>query len=211
MNIFYLDSDPALAAQLHCDVHVRKMIIETAQLLGTAHWILDPKTTKQIYQKAIQQNQKILYRPSHQKHPCAVWVRENSANYYWTVNLGKELLKEFEFRFEKSHATSSVITYLSQNFPKSISISEVLTPPAQAMPEEYRDNNPIIAYRKYYLYGKYQKKEIFQKYTRRNVPRFLACSDPLSAPTPRRRSWDTGQAVSRSRPHRVTYSHSVRL
>jgi hypothetical protein len=32
MNIFYLDEDPKICAQYHCDKHVVKMIIEYAQL-----------------------------------------------------------------------------------------------------------------------------------------------------------------------------------
>jgi hypothetical protein len=41
MNIFYLDEDPKICAQYHCDKHVVKMIIEYAQLLSTAHRVLD--------------------------------------------------------------------------------------------------------------------------------------------------------------------------
>ena len=41
MNIFYLDRDPNIAAQQHCDKHVVKMILESAQLLCTAHRVLD--------------------------------------------------------------------------------------------------------------------------------------------------------------------------
>jgi hypothetical protein len=41
MNIFALATDPVLAAQMHCDKHVVKMIVEYAQLLSTAHRVLD--------------------------------------------------------------------------------------------------------------------------------------------------------------------------
>ena len=41
MNIFYLDTDPVLAAQMQCDKHVVKMILESAQMLCTAHRVLD--------------------------------------------------------------------------------------------------------------------------------------------------------------------------
>jgi len=36
MNIFFLDKDPKIAAQMQCDKHVVKMILETAQMLSTA-------------------------------------------------------------------------------------------------------------------------------------------------------------------------------
>ena len=41
MNIFYLDTSPKTCAEMHCDKHVVKMIIEYAQLMSTAHRLLD--------------------------------------------------------------------------------------------------------------------------------------------------------------------------
>ncbi len=41
MNIFYLDSDPRICAQMHNDKHCVKMILEYAQLLSTAHRVID--------------------------------------------------------------------------------------------------------------------------------------------------------------------------
>ena len=46
MNIFILDTDPIVAAQLQCDKHVVKMIVESAQMLSTAHRMLDGEETK---------------------------------------------------------------------------------------------------------------------------------------------------------------------
>jgi hypothetical protein len=41
MNLFILDQDPVVkAAQLQCDKHVVKMIVESAQMLSTAHRML---------------------------------------------------------------------------------------------------------------------------------------------------------------------------
>ena len=46
MNIFYLDTNPALCAEYHCDKHVVKMIIEYAQMLSTAHRVIDGEEVK---------------------------------------------------------------------------------------------------------------------------------------------------------------------
>ena len=46
MNIFILHSDPEVAAKQHCDKHVCKMIVESAQMLSTAHRLLDGVETK---------------------------------------------------------------------------------------------------------------------------------------------------------------------
>ena len=41
MNIFYLNESPETCAQMHCDKHVVKMIIEYAHLLSPAHRVID--------------------------------------------------------------------------------------------------------------------------------------------------------------------------
>ena len=41
MNIFYLNNNPKVCAQMHNDSHCSKMIIEYAQLMSTAHRVLD--------------------------------------------------------------------------------------------------------------------------------------------------------------------------
>ena len=41
MNIFVLDMNPVTAAQMQCDKHVVKMIVESAQMLSTAHRMID--------------------------------------------------------------------------------------------------------------------------------------------------------------------------
>ena len=41
MNIFYLSHDVDECARFHVDKHVVKMILESAQLLSTAHRVLD--------------------------------------------------------------------------------------------------------------------------------------------------------------------------
>ena len=43
---FILDINPTTAAQLQCDKHVVKMIVESAQMLSTAHRMLDGYTEK---------------------------------------------------------------------------------------------------------------------------------------------------------------------
>ena len=41
MNIFYLDKCPVKSAEMSCDKHVVKMILESAQLLCTVHRVSD--------------------------------------------------------------------------------------------------------------------------------------------------------------------------
>ena len=46
MNIFVLDRNPVVAAQMQCDKHIVKMIVESGQMLSTAHRMLDAEVTR---------------------------------------------------------------------------------------------------------------------------------------------------------------------
>jgi len=41
MNLFILHEDPVIAAQMQCDKHIPKMVVESGQMLSTAHRVLD--------------------------------------------------------------------------------------------------------------------------------------------------------------------------
>lgn len=142
MNIFVLDEDPRTSASYHNNRHVVKMIVESAQLLSTAHHALDGED-------AIQG----IYKSAHLNHPCTVWARESKQNYEWLLQLARGLVDEYHIRYgNKTHKTEAIIETL-KTAPKRIA-SWGLTPFAQAMPEEYREENAVQAYRKYYILDK---------------------------------------------------------
>lgn len=85
MQVFVLDKDPVLAARYHCDKHVVKMIVETCQLLCTAHHLHGSEQPP--------------YRKTHVNHPCAIWARESRANYDWLIQLGFALSDEYTLRY----------------------------------------------------------------------------------------------------------------
>ncbi len=150
MNIFYLDENPRLAAQYHGDKHVVRMVLETAQILSTAHHVLDGDDNR-FSQRALDRG---MYRPSHFNHPTVRWVRENSDNYLWTWNLFVSLCIEFEFRRQgKQHKSSQLVEPLRQlpiNVEKA-SHSEINYPPL-VMPDEFQLEDPVESYRNYYLH-----------------------------------------------------------
>ena len=78
MNIFVLDSDPKIAASYHCDQHLHKMVLESAQIVSTA---------------MIQRGFHIpgLYRQTHPNHPCTRWAAESNHNILWVCELAIEL------------------------------------------------------------------------------------------------------------------------
>ena len=94
MNIFYLNSDPERAAQLQYNKHVVKMILESAQLLCSAHIMLDSEID-------------VPYKLTHKNHPSAVWVRASRSNYAWLYFHMMALGKEYKKRYNKEHLTIS--------------------------------------------------------------------------------------------------------
>jgi hypothetical protein len=147
MNIFFLHRIARLAAKYHCNKHVVKMILETAQLLSSAHHQLDPERGTQLAKA------KTIYKPSHANHPCAIWTRETSENYKWLCQLGQELCKEYTARYGKVHKTDPMIKWFSRNLPSSIPKGKYSDPP-QVMPEEHKQKDTVTAYRTYYVTDK---------------------------------------------------------
>jgi hypothetical protein len=139
LNIFIFHEDHELNAQYHCDKHIVKMPLEVAQLLCTAHHM-----TGADYQ--------IPYKKTHYNHPCSIWVRESHSNYLWAVKLGKELCKEYTYRYGKIHKTEAVIDWCRAHIPNIKNLEP--TPFAQAMPDKYKHNDPVIAYRNYFIHEK---------------------------------------------------------
>jgi hypothetical protein len=135
VNIFVLDKDPSTAATMMCDKHVVKMIVETAQMLCTiAHGM--------GYEGA-------PYRSTHKNHPCTVWAAKTSSNWRWLLRHGFALCDEYTKRYGKNHKSRKVIEWCNQ-LP-AIPETGPLTPFAQAMPDQYRNECVVTAYRDYYM------------------------------------------------------------
>ena len=129
MNIFYLHENPEISAKMHCDKHVVKMIIEYAQLMSTAHRILDgdeyegrTKIGRRIrrWKHPNKNVENTIYKASHINHPSAVWARESVANYVWLYNLFEKLCDEYTFRYGKVHSTDSLLRDLLSSPPTNI-------------------------------------------------------------------------------------------
>ena len=139
MNIFFLDKNPKLAAQYHCDKHLSKMIIESAQMLSAAHHI-------QGYGYEVEPSD--LYKLTHKNHPCTKWASWCWEHYMWLYRLLDSLCIEFEYRRNKKHKTSELLPILSRT-PSVVYTFRFLTPP-QCMPDEFKCDDTVEAYRNYY-------------------------------------------------------------
>ena len=158
MNIFYLHDNPKDCAKMHVDKHCVKMILEYAQLLSTAHRVLDGNQI--IGKTATGRNVKrwllsddrdtTLYSATHINHPSAVWARQSARNYLWLFDMYVALLNEYTYRYEKVHKCSMLLNPLS-GLPKNISLNSPWTEPTPAMPDQYKvPGNSIQSYKNYY-------------------------------------------------------------
>jgi hypothetical protein len=177
MNIFYLDKNVKTCAQYHVDKHVVKMILEYAQLLSTAHRVLDGElfienTGKRNMKRWSLDDEVMntnLYTATHVNHPSAIWVRHSAQNYNWLYCLLAELLKEYTHRYDKFHACEKLNPFL-RNIPRSIDVASVFTEPTACMPDKYKV--PGNSLQSYYNYYNQAKTKLFS-WSRREVPPFI--------------------------------------
>ena len=160
MNIFVLDESPGVAARMHCDKHVPKMIVESAQMLSTAHRILDgeeyvapSKSGKRMVKHyRLPEHDDIVYKAVHAGHPCTVWTMASAGNYHWHYNLFRELAKEFEYRFKKVHRSWEILQTILSPCPRNIpSIGRSKYAKAmKAYPDLMEIEDPVKAYQEFY-------------------------------------------------------------
>ena len=180
MNIFYLHENPIQNAKWHIDKHIVKMPIEYAQLMSTAHRILDgdmywDKTAngRRIKRWRLHdEREDILYKASHINHPSAIWVRESIENYFQMYKLYMAVLAEFTNRYGKVHGSSKPSIALIRP-PSNIPMVKGTQLP-QCMPEICKvKNNPILAYRNYYIV----EKNSFASWKNREIPEWFQTKD----------------------------------
>ena len=178
MNIFYLDSNAIDCARMHNDKHVVKMILEYAQLLSTAHRILDGKLVEGVSKSGRKAKRyelpdtrdSILYTATHANHPSAIWARTSEVNYRWLFSLLIACMDEYTYRYGKVHATSRLISALNKP-PNNIKFGGGFIEPPPAMPEHYRVlGNSIQSYHNYYI----NDKRVMSRWTNREMPLWFA-------------------------------------
>lgn len=158
MNIFYLHNDPQICAEMHNDKHCVKMIIEYAQLMSTAHRLLDgvPYLDKTANGRSIKRwrldgiNDTVMMKASHINHPSAVWTRSNRENYIWLYQMWFYLCKEYTYRYGKIHAVEKRMSEALYLPPVNI-VSSQFYGPTPAMPDDVKvPGDSLASYRNYY-------------------------------------------------------------
>lgn len=159
MNIFYIDEDPKIAASYLCDTSLRKMSLESSQMLCNAYPYIKllsaPPTADGLTRVH-----------SYQRHKCSTWVTSNLNHWLWLYEHGKEMVRLYkEFR----GATLYIQCFYDWAKPPNLP-SRVFEPPPMAMPDEFKQENIVQAYRDYYCSKWYVKND----YKNRSEPQWLS-------------------------------------
>ena len=162
MNRFILEANHKDIALSHCNKHIVKMPLEEAQMLCTAHRILDGKLEtrpsksgkRQVKYWALDDSREdVLYKPVHMNHPCTKWSMETRGNYLWAYQLFTAMLDEYTYRYKKVHLCDTKLRKVLCNPPHNIGTDMSLTPHPLAMgsnPDCIDHDDVIGSYRKYY-------------------------------------------------------------
>ena len=135
MNIFFLDKNPIFSARSQCDKHVVKMILETTQMLSTA---------------ARRHDFDIGYKTAYPNHPMTLWVGDSWHNFKWSLLHPISLGTDYNRRYEKIHACCRILRELTVVARTTRGISFKHTPPPLCMPDEFKNDNYVQAFKKYY-------------------------------------------------------------
>ncbi len=157
MNLFYTEDDPRDAAISLCDKHVVKMILETAQMLSTAHRLSETPQAP------------FVYKMTHQNHPSTKWLRSSQIAYKWGLEHLQALFQEYTYRYGKVHKTEREKLEYLKVIPKDLPELPFVDPP-QCMYDECRGLDTVLAYRAYY---RTRRNEIQMNWTKRSKPQWL--------------------------------------
>jgi hypothetical protein len=188
MNLFILDKDPVKAAQLQCDKHVVKMIVESGQMLSTAHRMLDGdetrrpsksgKTNVKYWVHPDEKMESILYKAVHMYHPCTVWTMQSNNNYNWHYIHFIALCDEYKYRYGKTHATDTLLRDALAKLPENISVGYLTQQPlAMKSNPECMFEDVVKSYRAFYQTKQGRFK---MAWTGREVPQWFQQNNSLS-------------------------------
>jgi len=143
MNIFYLDPDPFKAASYFYDKHKVKMVLESAQMLCTAHHHFG-------------NGDNVPYRKAHYNHPSTIWVRKSVDHYSWLLDHFIAISQEYTKRYSKRHLAFEKCIDSLLKLPPGIPDNGFKEPP-QCMPDEYKvEGDCVKAYWNYYIAEKWK-------------------------------------------------------
>jgi len=148
VNIFAVSDCPDIAAKQLCNVHSRRMPLESAGMLVFA--FRDGSTPIPN-----------SHQHRHYNHPASIWARASSENYKWLIEHALTQCKEYTRRYKREHDSEKHIRWCEANIHKISFASSSRTPFARCFGpfKEKLDttiSDPIQAYRLFYHLDKHK-------------------------------------------------------
>lgn len=153
MNVFILAEDINSAIQSHANIHLHKMILESAQMLSTTHRILDGNKIPNTRHKYVLNNSEldsIIYKATHPHHPWTKWTMETESNYKWHYLFFVGLCQEYKFRRNRTHLTETKLKEILKTPPKNIPKGDITAFPL-AVDDDCITDDVIQTYRNHYI------------------------------------------------------------
>tara|TARA_R110000772_G_scaffold148811_2_gene259388 strand:- start:7770 stop:8324 length:555 start_codon:yes stop_codon:yes gene_type:complete len=171
VNVFCLDKDPRKSAEMMCDKHVVKMILESCQILSA---VLDVNYIDEYRGKTDVKPSFQLgcpgYPPAHVKHPSTLWAIESKGNAKWLIKHLRALNMEYTKRYMKTHKLAGCtmiyeaqLQYLKFSKERKTKFTQAITN------KKWHNKDSIEAYRTYYNMEKF----IFAKWKLGNIPEWF--------------------------------------
>ena len=160
---------PREIADMYCDQHVVKIILEICQMLYTAWYFSEECDVIAERAPFIKSGKARGYRPAHKGHPMTMWVASSVNNYLFAADLALALAEEYTARYKKIHSCQAHAEWLRENIPSRFElrvntkayyavedIPAGLTPIPECMPEKFKMPSIVDAYKMYYMMDKLQ-------------------------------------------------------
>lgn len=150
MNRFILAEGLRDSARYMCDQHIRKMIVEEAQMLSTVVRAAYPEIVDAFPE---------LYASCYEHHPCTVWAGLNQGNWRVAYGLWLSMSSEYLERFGGLHGTYRKLAAPLACVEQTTGFSRLPRVGRTPHPQCFGDHThlktnetwPVRAYRMYYV------------------------------------------------------------
>lgn len=146
MNIFAVSDCPITSAKQLCNVHSRRMPLESAGMLVFAF----PENTTPIANSRSNR---------HYKHPASIWARASLENYEWLLEHALTQASEYTRRYKREHDSEKHIKWCRDNY-KNLQFPHTKRTPFARCFGPFKEQldisvkDAIEAYRKFYILDK---------------------------------------------------------
>ena len=173
MNIFGISYDTRECAEALDDKRLRKMLLETGQIISSAVHLINKEFGKDYlpYEGS-------LYKPTHLHHPVIKWAVKSPVNLKWLCGLFDNMCIEYRHRFNKTHLTQVKLSETIHDLAHNLSVryyGQTMDPFVNCAGNEklgisFKGFEPVTEAYKNYLCHRWDADKFEPIWTNRNQP-----------------------------------------